>query len=277
MRLRPKPASFGNRTHADWPRQGRASRPATAALLSVLTAMVFLWSTSPAVGQAPARIKPLVAFPEEFIEIKQWLAQHQWQSKRHDPSRFEVGNRQLRLVSQDDSILIGTKHGFPLDPREWPRLRFRLRVTKNPTGTDNTRKSGDDAAFRIYVAFDRGKGLFGPPHTLVYLWTEKVAPETPIQSPYFTKKMRYLSIGQGVTGAAADHPPPRQPAGPGRQDEAGWVTIERNLLQDYRRAFPNDTQAVPALRGILIRSDSNNTNTSAEAWLATLELLAPAR
>jgi hypothetical protein len=106
------------------------------------------------------------------------------------------------------------------------------------------------------------------------MWTENVEAETFIESPYFPNKLRYLSIGKGMTGhnpQSGTHP------GHGFKDTAGWVTIERNLLQDYRRAFPNDSDEVPAVRGIILKCDSNNTGTSAESWLATLELLAPAR
>lgn len=225
-------------------------------------------------------VKPLVAFPVEPIGIKAWMAQHQWKSKRHNPHRFEVGNRRLRLVSQNDSVMIGTTHGLPADPHVWPRLRIRLRVTRTPTGTDNTKKSGDDAAFRVYVAFDRGKGVFGPPYTLVYVWTENVETETLMRSPYFRKKLRYLSIGKGVTlppGHDAQRAKAQGRPGHGRQDDSGWVTIERDLLQDYRSAFPTDRKQVPMVKGIMLKCDSNNTGTSAEAWLATLELLAPAK
>lgn len=256
------------------------------ALLSLLMAVLLTSSPRSADAQAPAPsttampVKPLVTFPVEAIEITEWMTQQQWKSKRHNPRRFEVGKRRLRLVSQDDSIMIGTTHGLPIDPHAWPRLRLRLRVTKTPTRTDNAKKSGDDAAFRVYVAFDRGKGLFGPPHTVVYVWTENVEAETLIPSPYFRKKLRYLSIGRGVTvtpGYETQRAKARAPRGDGRQDDTGWVTIERDLLRDYRLAFPTDTQPVPMVGGIMLKCDSNNTGTSAEAWLATLELLPPAK
>ena len=127
-------------------------------------------------GRPEETTRPLVELPRERVEIRAWMKRHGWKSKRNSPKRFEVGEGRLRLVSRDDSVLIGTQEGLPLDPEDWPRLRFRLRVDEVPTETDLARKSGDDAAFRIYVAFDEGGGWFRPPNTLAYIWTEGPRP-----------------------------------------------------------------------------------------------------
>jgi Protein of unknown function (DUF3047) len=227
----------------------------------ILTVALWLGGGQATCAQTETPGKFAVTFPQESISIKQWMDDHQWESKRHKPKHFEVGSGRMRLVSKGDSVMIGTTQGFPLDPKRWPRLRLRLRIIQNPPGTDNAKKSGDDSAFRLYVAFDRGKTLFGPPHTIVYLWTEQVDANTLIKSPYFAKNMRYLSIGKGTTASEAT-------------DVAGWITIERNLVADYRQVFPHDKEEVPVVGGILLKCDSNNTGTSAESWLASIEILA---
>ena len=205
------------------------------------------------------RVHSLADFPEQRTEIRAWMKRNDWGSKRNDPRNFELAEGRLHLVSRDDSVLIGTKQGMPLDPETWPRLRFRLRVDELPSGTNLSRKSGDDAAFRIYVAFDRGGTWFTPPNTIAYTWTENLAPETLIRSAHF-KRLRYLSVGKGLTD--------------GRDD--GWVTVERNLLEDYRRVF-GEGEEVPQLVGFMLKCDTNNTETSASAWLSDLELVAAER
>jgi hypothetical protein len=198
--------------------------------------------------------KPLVTFPKDSIGIERWMKQNGWESKRNDPKRFEVGGGALRLVSRNDSVMIGTERGFPIRAQDRPRLRLKLRVTETPRGTNLAKKSGDDAAFRLYVAFDRGGGLLSPPDSIAYTWTENVEPGTVIASAHYDN-LHYVSIGKGTT--------------PG----SDWATVERDVAADYASIFK---RPAPALRGIMLKCDSNDTETSAESRLAAVELLAPA-
>jgi len=233
-------------------------------MLLLRTLALLLLSSTTARTQED-RVRPLADFPEQRTEIGPWMKRHGWKSKRNSPRHFELEGGRMHLVSRDDSVLIGTEQGLPLDPAAWPRLRFRLRVDEVPTGTDLTKKAGDDAAFRIYVAFDEGGGWLSPPNTIAYTWTENLAPETLIKSAHY-KRLRYLSIGKGLT------------TGAGTEDSRdGWVTIERDLLADYRRVFGEEGGQVPDLVGFMLKCDSNNSGTSASAWLAELELVAPER
>lgn len=227
----------------------------------------------------PEKTLPLASFPQDPMPIKKWLDDNGWESKRNDPRRFEVGGGRLHMVSEKDSVMIGTERGFPVKVTEWPRARFRLRIGKTPVGTDLAKKSGDDAAFRLYVAFERGGGLFSPPNTLAYTWTEKTDGEAVIRSPHFGN-LRYLSIGKGVPAAEDKKEGEKKSAGKDEKDAAnpdGWMTVERNVAADYRLAFPDDKGEVPDLKGVMLKCDSNDTGTSAEAWVSTVELLAPKR
>ena len=218
---------------------------------------------SPESTKKKERIRSLVVFPEKETGIRVWMKLHGWETQRGNPRYFRVGNGQLHMVSRKDSVAIGLERGFPVLTSKWPRIRFKIRVLSIPSGSDLKKKSGDDAAFRLYVGFDRNKGWFHPPHTIAYTWTENVDRDRIIQSPHF-KEVRYLSIGIGL--------PPR-----GADSKEAWITIERDLRKDYRRAFPEDRKGVPALKGILLKCDSNNTGTSAKALVRSIELAGPAR
>lgn len=228
-------------------------------ILPLLPFLPFL-STSPLVAQSD--VKTLASFPEQAVNIHTWMKQHGWESKRHDPKRFEIGKGRLRLVSHKDSVMIGTKRGFPLDPRMYPKIRFTIRIDRNPVGTNPAIKSGDDSAFRLYIAFDRGGGIFSPPNSIAYSWTEKRQGVETSVSPHY-KSVRNLYIGHGLT------PPAKEGA-----DKPVFVTIERDLIADYRKCFPKDSKAVPMLAGVMVKCDTNNTGTSAEASLSKLELIA---
>ncbi len=223
-------------------------RFAAALALTALTA----FAGSPTAREP--RPKPLVSFPQEKTDIFAWMRGNQWKSKRNDPGRFIIEDGALHMVSDNDSVLLATERGFPVDPRLRPKLRMTFRVGKIPAGADLSRKNGDDSAFRVYVAFERGGGIFSPPHTIAYTWTENLASGRAVQSAHF-KNLRYLSIGSGI------------PAAP------DWITIERDLLEDYRRLFPKHADDVPLLRGIALKCDTNNTGGSAESWLSKIELL----
>ena len=205
------------------------------------------------VAGIPAVI-PLIVFPSAPLDILDWMSAEGWQSKRDDPRGWEVGGGALHFLSNADSVLLATERGFPRDISLTPILRLRLKVRAVPRGTDLARKSGDDAALRVFIAFERGGGLFSPPRTIGYNWTEKDDAGTLIASAYFSN-VQYISLGKGIT--------------PG--DE--WVVVERDLAADYRRAFPADAE-VPPLRGLALKCDANDTKTSAEAWLSEVGLRA---
>ncbi len=102
------------------------------------------------------------------------------------------------------------------------------------------------------------RGWFHPPHTIAYTWTENVPAGRIVASPHF-KQLRYISIGKGL---------------PPVKERSKWITIERDLLADYRRAFPGQTGKVPALKGILLKCDANNTRTRASSRVKAVALIA---
>lgn len=201
---------------------------------------------APALG--PLAAVPVAVFPDAPQELSAWMSANGWASKREDPKEWRLEPGVLHMLSHGDSVLIGTERGFP---RPATRLRMTFKVGAVPRGTDLTRNSGDDAAFRVYVAFDKGGGIFSPPNSIAYTWTEREAAGTLIKSGHFSN-LFYVSMGSGAT--------------------PGYVTVEADLAADYRRAFPKDA-AVPALKGLLLKCDSNDTKTSAEAWLKSVELV----
>lgn len=219
----------------------------TASLLSAVVLLGF-----EAAGRPEDAPVPLATFPSQALEFSAWMRAQGWQSKRDEPRGCEVGGGILHLLSGGNSVLIGTERGFPRDVRRTPILRLRLKVGSVPRGTDLTRKSGDDAALRVYIVFDKGGGLFTPPNTIAYTWTEKEDAGTMIQSEHFSNLL-YISLGKGATPA----------------DE--WVVVERDLAADHRRAFPADAQ-LPRLKALMVKCDSNNTQTSAESWLSAVSV-----
>jgi hypothetical protein len=125
-----------------------------------------------------------------------------------------------------------------VDPQRHPWLEWRWRVEAEP-GTDLKVSSGSSPLARLSVAFhgdvhnldfeDRTKlrlamlltpnGL--PYASLLYVWMLEVPAETVIHSPH-TDRVRMIVVESGA------------------QRIGEWVSVRRNVLEDYRRAFGGD-------------------------------------
>ncbi|MEE9383733.1 MAG: DUF3047 domain-containing protein [Nannocystaceae bacterium] len=223
-------------------------------------ALVVVWALAYSGGEALATNAGVeVSFPVAAMPIDAWMKRNGWESFRGNPRRFRVEDGHLRMVSRDDSVSIQTERGFPVDPHRYAHVTMKFQVKTLPRGTQLAKKRGDDAALRLYVAFDRG-GFAGlmPPNTIAYTWTESLPVGSIVQSEHFDR-LRYVSVGRGG------------PVGGG--DAAGmWMTVKRNLLADYRRVFPEDAGRVPDVLGMVLKCDSNNTHTTAEAWVAAIRI-----
>jgi len=160
-------------------------------------------------------------------------------------------------------------HRLDLDPREWPRLRWRWRIRRLPEGADIHRRSGDDYAGRIYVTFaeplselgwferlqyESARLVYGdypPLRAINYVWARLAPVGTIVPNPTAPRAMMVV-VGTGGTRL-------------GR-----WVEVERDLRADYRRLFRREP---PRIDGIAIMTDSDDTASVAEADYADIRFL----
>ena len=95
--------------------------------------------------------------------------------------------------------------------------------------------------------------LFGetlPGNALNYIWANTLPEGEFVPNPY-TEKTVMVAVNSG-------------------SEQIGeWVTIKRDIVADYRKAFG---EAPPPLVGIAIMSDSDNTNEAATAWYGDIVL-----
>lgn len=155
-----------------------------------------------------------------------------------------------------------------IKPESAPMLSWRWKVSNVFEKGDAREKSGDDYPARIYVAFEfepdkagffeRAKRktaevLFGeelPGNALNYIWANTLPKGEFIANPY-TEKTVMVAVNSG-------------------SEKAGeWVSIERDIVADYRKAFG---ESPPPIRGIAIMSDSDNTGEQASAWYGDITL-----
>ena len=178
----------------------------------------------------------------------------------------EGGKTILKAESHASASAIVYRRTFNI--YENPHLTWRWKVTKLSDIGNSKEKAGDDYPIRVYVIFqydpvraslgerliyNATKVIYGkyPPHsTLNYVWTGIKVPERFVVSPY-TDKAYMVVLERG-------------------KEKAGqWVEESVNVLEDYRQAFGKEP---PAIAGLAVMSDSDNTKTNAEVYMEFIEV-----
>ena len=147
-------------------------------------------------------------------------------------------------------------------------LRWRWKVSNVFERGDAREKSGDDYPARIYVAFE-----FQPDKAGFFERAKRKAVEVVVGETLPGKALNYIWANTVPEGKIVPNPYTDQTmmvavnSGPERVGE--WVTVERDIMADYREAFG---ETPPPVVGIAIMSDSDNTGESATAWYGDITL-----
>jgi len=160
-----------------------------------------------------------------------------------------------------DASASGLTREVKIDPREYPIVRWRWKVENLLKNSDVSRKEGDDYPARLYITFEydpdkvnlpkklkykAGRVLFGdiPIGALNYIW-ETHAPVGTIVENAFTDFAQMIVVESGP------------------QHLGTWIDEERNIYEDYKRAFGEEP---PMINGVAIMSDTDNTKEYATAY-----------
>ncbi|MBD0316424.1 MAG: DUF3047 domain-containing protein [Nitrospiraceae bacterium] len=148
-----------------------------------------------------------------------------------------------------------------IDPREYPIVRWRWKVENVLVGSDVRRKDGDDYPARLYITFQyepdkvsvtkklkykAGRILFGdiPIAAINYIWDTRTPVGTLVGNVY-TDFAQMIVVESG------------------RERLRRWVNEERNVYEDYKRAFGGEP---PRINGVAIMTDTDNTKEQATAY-----------
>jgi len=149
------------------------------------------------------------------------------------------------LNAKSDKACSGLIYRMQFWPKQRPMISWSWKVMKFPDKSKAPVEGGwiekDDYAARVYIIFP--SWYFMHTETLEYVWDEKIPKETLQTSPYFDKiKIIVAESGKNKLGE--------------------WVFEERNIYEDYRKAFGKKAGRVGA---IAIMTDTDNTMSTAEA------------
>ena len=147
-------------------------------------------------------------------------------------------------------------------------LSWRWRVDRPLPSADLRTRQGDDVALKVCALFDMPRERVPfverqllrlaeartreplPNATLCYVWDPSWPAGSLVPNAY-SRRVRYLTLGS---------------AGP------GWEVVRRNLSEDFRHAFGDESAAVPALRAVAVGADADNTGGNSLGFVADLEL-----
>jgi hypothetical protein len=148
------------------------------------------------------------------------------------------------------------------------RLRFSWRVDRLIDDADLTDADRSDSPARLVVAFDGDHSRLSPRTRMMFELAEALTGETP---PYATLMYVWdnrLPVESIVRGARSDRVR-KIVLESGAAHLGRWCAHERDIVQDYRRAFGEDPGRVI---GVALMTDADNTQGVAEAWYGDLEL-----
>ena len=228
-----------------------------AAVFTLLLAPSLVWAQSGAVlqvakfstgslGQAvPEGWKPLT-----FGKVE-----------RHTRYELVEDGSSVVVKARSEASASGLTREIRIDAREYPIVRWRWKVENLLQKSDIRRKDGDDYPARLYVTFEydpdkvsfsrrakyqAARLLFGdiPIAALNYVWDTSAPPGLFADNAYtdFAKMVVVRS---------------------GPQSVGEWVEEERNIYDDYKKAFGEEP---PLIKGVAIMTDTDDTNESATAY-----------
>ncbi len=172
----------------------------------------------------------------------------------------DSGRRVVKAISEASSS--GFTREVQIDPRDYPVIEWRWKVSNVLKRGDVAKKDGDDYPARIYVTFqyDSAKvGLFGkakyeaakliygrypPLGAINYIWESRAPVGTAVPNPY-TEQVQMIVVESGTAKLNT------------------WITEERNVYEDYKRTFGEEP---PMISGVAIMTDTDNTGEAAEAY-----------
>jgi hypothetical protein len=150
-------------------------------------------------------------------------------------------------------------------------LAWKWRVEVPLLTADLREKSGDDNAVKVCVFFDEpiDKASFAerqllryarsrttdpvPVATVCYVWDAKLAQGTTLDNA-FTRRQRYMVLESGSA----------------RLNQ--WVAERRDLGADFLKLFGDEMDTVPAITGIAVGADADNTKSHSVSYVGDLVL-----
>ena len=151
----------------------------------------------------------------------------------------ESGLRFLRAVSRELGIQAAKQFEWDLDA--YPVLAWSWRPLEFPKGGDERESKTNDSVLAVYLLVPYSR--FAGPKAVKYVWSEKVAAGTRLNSNFGLTQARVVRTGA-----------------PEKKGE--WVEERVPARDDFKRYF--DVAETPKPAGIAVLTDSDDTGSTAQ-------------
>ena len=188
------------------------------------------------------------------------------------PTKYDLVESDGTVVARAraDAAAAGLNFPVKFDVRSAPVVEFRWRIAKLIDDADSRIAAKEDSPVRLVLGFDGDKskltfkertasvlaksatGKELPYAQLIYVWSNSEPVGTVIENTH-TRRVRMLVAATGAGNAGK------------------WVTLTRNVPEDFKRAFGEDPGM---LTDVGIMTDTDNTGASVEAWYGDIRFLA---
>lgn len=188
------------------------------------------------------------------------------------PTKYDLVESDGTVVARAraDAAAAGLNFPVKFDVRSAPVVEFRWKIAKLIDGADSRVAAKEDSPVRLVLGFDGDKskltfkertasvlaksatGKELPYAQLIYVWSNSEPVGTVIENTH-TRRVRMIVAATGAGNAGK------------------WVTLTRNVPEDFKRAFGEDPGM---LTDVGIMTDTDNTGASVEAWYGDIRFLA---
>lgn len=203
--------------------------------MNIYTALILLLLTATLSSASITRIDVL-----KLTDINAW--EKQVFSGVTSYELHEIDGRQvLKAISKQSAS--GLVREIEVDLTKTPYMNWSWKVDSILSDVEETNKSGDDYAARVYVVISDGF-FFWQTRALSYVWASKQAKGSSWPNA-FTGKATMVAVESG-------------------EDSVGeWVEEKRNVLDDINNLLGIDATRIDA---VAIMTDTDNSRQSATAY-----------
>jgi len=203
--------------------------------MNIYTALILLLLTATLSSASITRIDVL-----KLTDINAW--EKQVFSGVTSYELHEIDGRQvLKAISKQSAS--GLVREIEVDLTKTPYMNWSWKVDSILSDVEETKKSGDDYAARVYVVISDGF-FFWQTRALSYVWASKQAKGSSWPNA-FTGKATMVAVESG-------------------EDSVGeWVEEKRNVLDDINNLLGIDATRIDA---VAIMTDTDNSRQSATAY-----------